>query len=487
MAVSIGVRDVPPRSAGPLRLIRRSSDLWLAFAMGGGVALLILNLPMPAALTSSIVGAFVLLALVDTRAAVLALILVRSTADVTTTIPLLSASGASNVNANALMSLLIIALGLSHIALNRLDIRRIPLAMPFAAFVGVTFLGIAVAPDHNRALQDWLRLFGTLMVFVLCVDAMRTVADRRWLVRVILLSSIIPLLVGLYQFLTDTGDHYTAGFNRIFGTFVAPSPYGFYLVQLLPLAVVFLAHTRSRLARLGLAAMVPLMLFSIYATETRGAWIGVLVMLIVFMWTRARWTLLLLPLAVGAMYFAVPSVRARISGATSGTCVSAENCQSSVFWRQKQWEDAIRVASPPKLITVGAGLGAVDVTLGNLTHNEYVRLLVEAGALGCIAIFILYRRLLDITLKGYREASTSYQRDLMLAFMMALISRVVMAAADNILDIVVIEWYFWAFAAVIVVESGAYDRFARLRERDHRSGHVSRLPQPAVVSQVSTP
>ncbi len=477
MVASVPTAGRFPGGAGTLGFLRKRSDVWLALAMGGIVALLILSLPMPAALASSIVGAFVLLALVDTRVAVLALILVRSAADVTTTVPLLSASGASNVNANALMSLLVIALGLSHIALNRVDVRRIPLAVPFAAFVGVTFVGIAIAPDHNRALQEWLRIVGTFMVFILCVDAMRTRPDRRWLIRVILLSSIVPLLAGVYQYATDSGNNDTAGFNRIFGTFVHPSPYGFYLVQLLPLAIVFLIHTRSRIARVGLAAMVPLMLFSIYSTQTRGAWIGVVVMLMVFMWTRARWTLLLVPLAVGAMYFGVPSIRARVSEATSGTCVSTQNCQSSVFWRQKQWKDAIRVASPPKLITVGAGLSAVDVTLGNATHSEYVRLLVETGVLGCIAVFVLYRRLFDATLKGYREAPTSYERDLMLAFMAALLSRVVMAAADNILDLVVIEWYFWAFAAVVVVESGAYDRFARLRERERRSARPPRSAQ----------
>lgn len=446
-----------PGVAGPLRFLRRSSDLSLALAMGAIVALLILTLPMPAALASSLIGAFVLLALVDTRVAVLGMVLIRPAADVTTTIPLLSTSGASNVNANALMSLVIIFLGISHIALNRVDVRRIPLAMPFAAFVGITILGVGVAPDANRALQDAIRIFGTLMLFILCVDALPSRTDQRWLIRVIVLSSIIPLTVGMYQLVTNSGDA-DKGFNRIYGTFVNPPPYADYLVQLLPLAVVFLFHTRSRLTRLSLAVLVPLIAFSIYATQTRGAWIGVLIMLMVLLWTRARWTLLFVPIAVAAMYFAVPSVRARVSEATSGTCVSRTYCDSSVLWRALQWQAAIRIPSPPQLATVGAGLSAVDVTFGVPTHNEYVRLLVETGALGALAVFVLYRRLFFLTLKAYRNAASSYQRDLALAFMAVFISRLVMAASDNILDIVVIEWYFWAFAALIVVDSGAYRR-----------------------------
>jgi O-antigen ligase len=438
--------------------LRRRTDIGLSLAMGAIVAFLIATMPMEAALASSVIGAFVLLALVDTRVAVLALLLVRATLDVTSTVPLLSTAGASSVNANALTSLLVIALGSAHIAINRVRLRQVPLFTPFALFVVITFLGIAWAPDKNLAAQDWLRGFGTLILYVLIVDLMRTSADRRWVVRVILLSAVVPLLVGLYQLFTDTGNHDTPGFNRIFGTLAHPSPYAFYILQLLPLAIVFLIYTRNRIGRLGLFAMIPIMLFTIYATQTRGAWIGVLVMAMVVMWLRARWTLIFVPLILGAAFFALPSVRQRVSGINSGECVSETDCKSSVLWRQKQWEAALRSASPLKVATVGAGLRDVDVTLGQFTHNEYVRLLIETGVLGLAATVVLYKQLFDITVQGHRDATDPYQRDLMLAFLVVLVSRFVFAASDNILVLVVLEWYFWAFAAIIVVESGAYDR-----------------------------
>ena len=46
--------------------------------MGGLVGLLIFTLPMQAALATAVVGAFVLIMLVDTRVALLALLLVRA-------------------------------------------------------------------------------------------------------------------------------------------------------------------------------------------------------------------------------------------------------------------------------------------------------------------------------------------------------------------------------------------------------------------------
>ena len=51
----------------------------------------------------------------------------------------------------------------------------------------------------------------------------------------------------------------------------------------------------------------------------------------------------------------------------------------------------------------------------------------------------------------------------MLAFLMAFASRVVIAISDNILIFPVLEWYFWGFAAVVVVRMatvvrGGWDR-----------------------------
>ena len=113
-----------------------------------------------------------------------------------------------------------------------------------------------------------------------------------------------------------------------------------------------------------------------------------------------------------------------------------------------------------------------------------MRLLVETGVIGLTLTVIIYVNLFKYTLRGYRDADTPYKRDLMLAFLMVLTSRFVMAGADNLLAITVIEWYFWAFAGVIVVESGAYDRFAHIQDdkralrRNAAEAAVASIPEP---------
>jgi O-antigen ligase len=131
-------------------------------------------------------------------------------------------------------------------------------------------------------------------------------------------------------------------------------------------------------------------------------------------------------------------------------------------------------------VTFGAGLNSIYTTTAELSHNEYLRLLVETGVIGLTLTVIIYASLYKYTLQGYRDADTPYRRDLMLAFLMVLTARFVMAGADNLLAITVIEWYFWAFAGVIVVESGAYDRFAHIQD-DKRA-----LRQPAAETSAGT-
>ena len=127
---------------------------------------------------------------------------------------------------------------------------------------------------------------------------------------------------------------------------------------------------------------------------------------------------------------------------------------------------------------MGAGLHAIQTDLGELSHNEYLRILVEAGVVGLTLTIIMYLSLFKYALRGFRDADSPYKRDLMLAFMMVWCSRIVMVGADNLLAITVIEWYFWAFAAVIVVESGAYDRFAHIQ--DDRRALRKTSPAPAL-------
>ena len=306
-------------------------------------------------------------------------------------------------------------------------------------------------------MQDWVRMVGSFAMYVLIVDLMETPAQRRWLIRILLASALAPVAVGIWQYATNSGNTDTEGLVRVYGTFTHPSPYAFYLVQMAPLAAVFFVHTRSKFARLGLGVMMPAMVFCIFEAQTRGAWVGLVVSVMVFSFARARWTLIFIPLIAGAMYFGVTTVRERISEATDTT--------GSVLWRQQQWQKALGVASAPELATVGTGLGAVDAQLGQPTHNEYLRLLIETGAAGLAIVLVIYMRLWRLARDAERAADHPFERDVLLAFMMAFVGRAAIALSDNVIVHPALDWYFWAAAGLVVAMGGSYRRQRAGRRR----------------------
>ncbi|HYM14360.1 MAG TPA: hypothetical protein VEZ14_02245, partial [Dehalococcoidia bacterium] len=223
------IQFAPARRNPLTRYLRRRQDVMLAALVGGLLAMLMNSMAMEAALISSLIGSFLILAFVDTRIAVLSLLLVRSIMDVTATVPLVSASGSSQVNAAAMMSFIAIAVAAAHIALSHLNVRRVPLAGPSMLFLAITLLGVAVAPDRNTAMQDWIRTLSAFLIYVLLVDVIRTKRDMRWLTMVLLVATVVPIAVAIDQFFANTGNHDTPGLNRIYGTFSHPAAFSMFL------------------------------------------------------------------------------------------------------------------------------------------------------------------------------------------------------------------------------------------------------------------
>ncbi len=416
----------------------------MALGLGSILAVAILLFPLDIAVAMGLVGWFAVLALLDVRVTVLALILARSTLDIAAGLSLVPAGPMSDFNLAAVLSSMLIVLGLVHFAVNRVDVSKIPLFWPFSALLTAFAVGILYAPDLGAALQDWLRAFSVFVLYLLVVDMLRDEKQAASVVKAILFSAVVPAVVGLHQIVTGGGDQYTEGFNRIFATFTHPSPYAFYLVTLLPIAGVVFLHTSSRLGRLGLGLLLPAMMVSVLATFTRMAWLGLIITLLIMVVVKSRRALLALLALLLLIWIAVPPVGERIG--------ELNEPNSSLNARVQRWEEAWTIPSHWQWLT-GAGLGAVEYHVGEVAHNDYLKVWVETGVLGSVAFLWLYGSLFRTAIAGYRRLSSDYQRSLVLAFIAILAARAVMAFTDNLIVHPVLEWYLWSLAALAVVLS----------------------------------
>lgn len=117
----------------------------------------------------------------------------------------------------------------------------------------------------------------------------------KWVVVLLIGAGLVQALLGLYQFIFKIGPEgfllFDGRFLRAYGTFAQPNPYGGYLGLMLPLALSLTIWTFSHLSPLRftspsasrltfllnlfmLSLPLGLLLAALFASQSRGAWVG---------------------------------------------------------------------------------------------------------------------------------------------------------------------------------------------------------------------
>lgn len=393
------------------------------------------RLPVEMAAVASLVAGIVAVALLDTWFALVAVLAVRSSLDVFTSVPVVG-----DTNLAAVLGLLLIVVGAGHVLSRRMRVARLPLGVPFLVLIAVLGAGVVTAADRSNVLRDWLRSVSVGVLYLLAAEAGADARRRTVQLGAIVASAVVPVAVGLFQIVTGTGDPGTTGFNRIFGTFVHPSPYGFYLVTLAPLVWLVVERSRSPFVRLLAGLLLALMVVCILSTYTRAAWLGLIITALVLTAIRNPRLSVALILAVVAAWFLVPGIQERAGD---------QDTIQGKSGRFILWTEALSTLSPAQL-PLGTGLGSAEAHLGNNVHNDYLRIWVEGGVLGTLALVVLYAAALRQAVAMRRRAATPLERQMATTLLAMMLARLAMFATDNILGNPVLEWYFWAIAGLAI-------------------------------------
>jgi O-antigen ligase len=185
-----------------------------------------------------------------------------------------------------------------------LKIHSGPLLVPFVVFLGaagLTWLNTLSIRASLIETVKWVEMFGLYLLIINLLPARRI----KWVVLIILLTGMAQAGLGLYQFIFKVGPDgfllFGGEFLRAYGTFAQPNPYAGYLGLILPLALSialwsvesmpdihtrrFVHHASPRwntllrggylAARTALFSLpLALMLAALFASQSRGAWLG---------------------------------------------------------------------------------------------------------------------------------------------------------------------------------------------------------------------
>lgn len=330
--------------------------------------------------------------------------------------------------------------------------------------VGISVVSFLYSWAPGETIGELLRI---LSFFLLYLAARELIVDWSAFRRIALAfagSMLIPVIVGFYQVITQTGLTFADSTNRAYGTFGHPNVMAFYLV--LGISFLFLnwpllkTRLHSRWVILGLLSL------GLFLTQTRGAWLGLIVSFAVIGIIRYRRVFLggLFGLAMlVAILPTVNSVTTSVFNLDLQTVpgvkevIARQADQSSYQWRLDVWTEMSRRFYERPIGGFGLGsfptvrsLQVFDFFQGVGAHNDYLRILIELGMLGALAYIALIVSIFIYLGRLYRFLGQHSLALPVLSLIGFSAAFVVMSLFDNLLQSTPVMWaYFILLGSVL--------------------------------------
>jgi O-antigen ligase len=340
------------------------------------------------------------------------------------------------------------------------------LLLPLSAYIFVGLFSLLMARSLEEGLKEVIKWAQVAVTLVITVAELRR-GRLSWVITMILLAGAVQGAIGLWQYaLRGTGPEHFAlpgGFYRAYGSFEQPNPYGGYLGLIWPVAAglalqrlaqqgenarmkwkrhwlsAFILQSIPILAFLGVAILC---LAGLYASFSRGAWIGAAAasLVLVLFWPRRLSVgvglvtgMLVSGWALAQAGLLPAQLTARLADVADFTTVvdvrgvNINDANFAIVERLAHWQAAAEMARAHPWLGVGIGNYAAAYpeysllnwpnALGH-AHMVYLNVIAETGLLGLVTYVTLWGIIILVTIRGVSLTSGS-QRGLALGLLAA--------------------------------------------------------------------
>ncbi len=346
------------------------------------------------------------------------------------------------------MAVLFIVMSTVWLLALRREGGRTPLSVAqaaFGAFVAACLFSVSGAVNRTAALSETARILAAVMMFVVLVKLVTTLAQVRRTLIACAVGFVAPVALGLAQASGGGGDFRSADLNRIVGTFLHPNTFGLFLTMFILLSAAVFRHC-TRPAQWVLGTGIAVCAGLLVLTYSRGAWIALVVGLLLVGVLQSRAILAWLFGAAVLLLIAVPSVAARVSD-LGGRTPTNNGSESSLVWRFQYWQEIWKLNRDNPITGIGLKGTKYLTDQNKAPHNDFLRAYVETGVLGLLAYVLVLLALAGIARQALRNAAPGFPRGVAIGFTAVLTAYVLDSLADNLISEVVVLWYFYAAAA----------------------------------------
>lgn len=374
--------------------------------------------------------------------------------------------GQFSLNLSSVVSLASMAWIGWYVWTHRFSQERARLITLFALFVGLSTASLLYTPSLSETLREVVRV-GSIFAFFLLGTQLLTHRERfNGVIKALLTSLIIPIGVGLIQFINGSGVSFGGVDNRVYGTFGHPNGFAFYLVLTLGISITALMTTPAAARRRWWYAGIALLVLMLILTYTRGAWIGLGVFLVVLGCFYYRKLLIWGAIALAVLVFLFPTINRftfdqfnlnlyRLPLIERLTDSSVE--ESSIDWRLRVWDEMSRHVYDRPI--QGYGLGTFPSIREQYVngffesteaHNDYLRLAIELGFTGVGLYLLLQLSVLIALAKRIYTHPASRERTWAIGLFGLVLAFAVMSFFDNLLQGTAIMWALWVVVAGVL-------------------------------------
>jgi O-antigen ligase len=349
------------------------------------------------------------------------------------------------LNLASLMGVLIIFFSVYYLIKNFSKFRNNKLFYVWLLFLLVNVISMFFGINNNNSFREVIRLVSIFSLFILGYIFVNTAANLTKSLKAIILSAILPSIIGFWQFFYAK-DLFIKNGNRLISTFAHPNMLAFFIFFVLAITIfIFLYGYKKNILSYFYILASLLFFIVLILTYTRGAWLAFLVFLIIIGLFKFRKLLLLMAIFFLILYSAIAPVRERIDN-----IFVFDDYNSSVVWRLNLYKDEFEYFKKKPIIGYGSGNASLVIAenrsprLGATEpHNDYLKIALEGGIVGLISYFVLAIVLIKSLFERYKKEIAIKIKYFIFFIIAVFLSLMVASFSNNVLNNTALQWVLW--------------------------------------------
>lgn len=371
------------------------------------------------------------------------------------------------INLNATLTLVLLLWCFLMLIKYRQKIFLLPMKFIVLPLLTLMFASILYSVSPSATLIESTKFLTlVLLLFLSYLFIKEKIITPRQLLSTIALSAVIPLLFGLWQFISQTGIATLDIRGRIYGTFGHPNVLAFYILFLLFLFIQYSTinptdfwKKNKPLRAITYLVLTVLML----ATSTRAAAIGLVVFLIIIGFFKFRKMLMILAGIFAIGYLILFPFNNWLIDKTNTSLqeipiierfTTRDEDADSIAWRQTLLRESLPIIYARPWLGFGYGTFPTVWQLnrnishiweeGAEAHNDYLRFGLELGIIGLTLYILFILRLIHISVQSLLDKKSNLKNKYLYFFAWVIVFAL-LSISDNMLHHTPVMWFTFSW------------------------------------------